>query len=37
MWNSSPGEWVQVSKEVQNPFMGQAMATCGEAVRTLDK
>jgi Cu(I)/Ag(I) efflux system membrane fusion protein len=37
MWNSSPGEWVQVSKEVQNPFMGQAMATCGEAVRTLGK
>jgi Cu(I)/Ag(I) efflux system membrane fusion protein len=35
MWNSSPSEWVQVSKEIQNPFMGQAMATCGETVRTL--
>lgn len=35
MWNSSPSEWMQVSKEVQNPFMGQAMATCGETIRTL--
>jgi Cu(I)/Ag(I) efflux system membrane fusion protein len=37
MWNSSPGEWVQVSKEVENPFMGQAMATCGEVICTLGK
>jgi Cu(I)/Ag(I) efflux system membrane fusion protein len=37
MWNSSPSEWVQVSKEVENPFMGQAMATCGATVRTLGK
>lgn len=35
MWNSSPSEWIQVTKEVQNPFMGQAMATCGETIRTL--
>jgi Cu(I)/Ag(I) efflux system membrane fusion protein len=37
MWDSSPSEWIQVSKEVQNPFMGQAMATCGETVRSLGK
>jgi len=37
MWNSSPGEWVQVGKKVENPFMGQSMATCGEVVRTLGK
>jgi hypothetical protein len=35
MWDSSPSEWIQVSKEVQNPFLGQAMATCGENVRVL--
>ncbi len=37
MWNSSPSEWVQVSKKVENPFLGQAMATCGETIRILGK
>lgn len=37
MWNGSPSEWVQVTKEIENPFMGQAMETCGETVRTLGK
>jgi len=37
MWNSSPSEWVQVSKEVENPFLGHAMATCGETVSQLGK
>jgi len=35
MWKSSPAQWVQAGKAVENPFMGQAMESCGEVVRTL--
>ena len=32
MWEKSPGRWIQRKREVENPFMGQAMLTCGELV-----
>jgi membrane fusion protein, copper/silver efflux system len=30
MWKKSPGRWLQSGEELQNPFMGQKMLTCGE-------
>ena len=30
MWNKSPAVWLQDSTQVQNPFLGPDMATCGQ-------
>lgn len=35
MWRESPGDWLQPTKEIQNPFMGRKMPGCGDVVRTL--
>lgn len=32
MWQESPGRWLQVKREIENPFMGQSMLRCGELV-----
>jgi multidrug efflux pump subunit AcrA (membrane-fusion protein) len=32
----APGDWLQNVPEVQNPFYGRAMKTCGEVLRTID-
>ena len=32
MWQKSPARWLQAKREIENPFMGQAMLTCGELV-----
>jgi len=37
MWQKSPGRWLQTGEATENPFMGQAMLSCGEAVTTIDK
>jgi membrane fusion protein, copper/silver efflux system len=29
MWKKSPATWIQTTPDVSNPFMGQAMASCG--------
>jgi membrane fusion protein, copper/silver efflux system len=34
-WEKSPSRWVQATKNVENPFMGEAMASCGEVVNTI--
>jgi membrane fusion protein, copper/silver efflux system len=36
MWEKSPAQWIQAGKDVQNPFMGQAMLSCGEVVRSVE-
>jgi RND family efflux transporter MFP subunit len=35
MWKKSPGVWIQETREVANPFMGQAMIECGNIEATL--
>lgn len=35
MWNKSPAVWVQDSTDVQNPFLGAEMLTCGTVQETL--
>jgi hypothetical protein len=35
MWEKSPARWLQATKEVENPFMGEAMISCGDVVNTL--
>jgi RND family efflux transporter MFP subunit len=37
MWKKSPARWLQSDSQITNPFMGQAMATCGEVVGELPK
>jgi hypothetical protein len=32
----APGEWLQNVPDVQNPFYGRAMKTCGDVLRTID-
>jgi membrane fusion protein, copper/silver efflux system len=36
MWEKSPSRWLQTTNEVENPFMGEAMASCGEVVNTME-
>ena len=36
MWEKSPSRWVQATKDVENPFMGEAMISCGEVVDTVE-
>lgn len=35
MWKKSPAAWIQTTPDVSNPFMGQAMATCGQIKEEL--
>jgi len=35
MWTATDGEWIQRGDQVRNPFMGQAMPTCGVIERGL--
>ena len=35
MWEKSPGCWLQVGAEVENPFMGRAMKGCGNEIKSL--
>lgn len=35
MWHETDGEWIQRGDTVRNPFMGQAMPTCGVIERPL--
>ena len=35
MWEKSPSRWLQATKDVENPFMGEAMISCGEVVDTM--
>ena len=30
MWKDSPGQWVQTTPEVKNPFLGKQMPDCGQ-------
>ena len=32
IWEKSPSRWLQATKEVENPIMGEAMVSCGEVV-----
>ena len=36
MWKKTPSRWLQATKHVENPFMGEAMISCGEVVDTLE-
>jgi RND family efflux transporter MFP subunit len=36
MWDKSPANWVQATEQVENPFMGTKMASCGEKVKTIE-
>ena len=36
MWGKPPSRWLQATKEVENPFMGEAMVSCGEVVDTVE-
>lgn len=36
MWTKSAANWLQVEKEIQNPFMGQQMLRCGEVKSTIE-
>jgi hypothetical protein len=36
MWEKSPPCWLRATKDVENPFMGEAMISCGEAADTLE-
>jgi hypothetical protein len=36
MWKKSPSGWLQATKDVENPFMGEAMISCGEVVDTME-
>jgi Cu(I)/Ag(I) efflux system membrane fusion protein len=33
--NNKGAYWLSKSKEVQNPYYGQGMLTCGEVKRTI--
>ena len=35
MWQKSPARWLQAKREIENPFMGQAMPSCGELVSEI--
>ena len=35
MREKSPSGWLQATKDVENPFMGEAMISCGEVVDTM--
>jgi Cu(I)/Ag(I) efflux system membrane fusion protein len=35
MWKKSPATWIQTTPDVSNPFMGQAMASCGQVQEEL--
>jgi len=35
MWTATDGEWIQRGDRVRNPFMGQAMPSCGVIERPL--
>jgi hypothetical protein len=35
MWEKS-SRWLQATKDAENPFMGQAMSSCGEVVDTVE-
>jgi RND family efflux transporter MFP subunit len=36
MWEKSASRWLQATKDVENPFMGGAMISCGEVVDTME-
>ena len=36
MWEKSPSSWLQATKDVENPFTGQAMISCGDVVDTVE-
>jgi hypothetical protein len=36
MWEKSPSWWLKATKEVENPFMGEAMVSCNEVVDTVE-
>jgi hypothetical protein len=36
MWEKSPSRWLPATKDVENPFMGEAMISCGEMVDTVE-
>ncbi|MGH8017372.1 MAG: efflux RND transporter periplasmic adaptor subunit [Opitutaceae bacterium] len=36
MWKDSPARWLQRGTVIENPFMGQAMAGCGEITGTIE-
>jgi len=35
MWKKSPATWIQTTPDVSNPFMGQAMPSCGQIQEEL--
>ena len=35
MWDKSAADWIQTTAVVENPFMGQKMAGCGNVVKTI--
>ena len=35
-WKKSPSRWLQTTKDVENPFMGEAMISCSEVVDTME-
>jgi Cu(I)/Ag(I) efflux system membrane fusion protein len=36
MWDKSQSDWMQATKDIENPFLGQAMPTCGQLVNTVE-
>jgi len=36
MWEKSPGQWIQLTDGIENPFMGTAMLRCGDVVKKLE-
>jgi RND family efflux transporter MFP subunit len=36
MWDKSPANWLQTALQVENPFMGTKMSSCGEMTKTLE-
>jgi Cu(I)/Ag(I) efflux system membrane fusion protein len=36
MWDKSPSDWMQATKDVENPFIGVAMPMCGQLVNTSE-
>jgi len=35
MWTKSPSRWMQATEDIENPFMGTAMPSCGEVTGTV--
>ncbi len=35
MWKKSPARWIQIGEEIKNPFLGKAMADCGQIQERL--